>query len=194
MAAAREHFLANGYVGANVDEIAAAARVSKRTVYNIYGGKERLFTELLTGTVAIAEHFSRDAATVLTETHDAEQELRGVAVRLARTVVDLRIVRLRRLLIGEVERFPQLAADYYKHAPGLVMDTLAEAMRHFAERGVLDVDDPALAAEHFAFLVMGAPLDRALFTENDQLPTPDEVESKALVGVEVFLRAYRRVG
>lgn len=37
------------------------------------------------------------------------------------------------------------------------------ALRRLDERGALGIDDAALAAEHFAFLVMGAQLDQALF-------------------------------
>jgi TetR/AcrR family transcriptional repressor of mexJK operon len=191
MAAATEHFLAAGYVGANIDQIAAQARVSKRTVYNIYGSKEQLFHELMAQTAQIAEDFAGEVVVGLTEATDVEAELRQTAVRLAQTVIDVRIVRLRRLLIGEAERYPATAAEYYRRAPGLTLDRLAEALRQFDQRGALRVENPMMAAEHFAFLSMGATLDRALFTENDQLPTPEQVESRARAGVEVFLRAYR---
>lgn len=188
--AASEHFLRNGYVGANVDEIAARARVSKRTVYNIFGGKEQLFREILAESFAFAERFSDEAAVVLTDTDDVAAELRDIAVRLAGSVLGGNIVRLRRLLIGEAERFPELAREYYERAPGRVMDTLAKAMRRFGKRGLLRISDPQLAAEHFAFLVMGAALDRALFTVSEEIPATEDVEARARTGAEVFLRAY----
>lgn len=192
LSAALEHFLQNGYIGANVDDIAAEARVSKRTIYNIFGGKEQLFREVLSEALAAAERFAKEVAVVLADTEDLETELKGLAVTLARTVVGGgRIVRVRRLLIGEAERFPELASNYYERAPGLVMDTLARAMRRLNERGLLEIDDPRLASEHFAFLVLGAPLDRALFAGSDQFPAVDELDYRAIKGVEVFLRAYR---
>ncbi|WP_020580416.1 TetR/AcrR family transcriptional regulator [Actinopolymorpha alba] len=190
LAAASEHFLTNGYLGANVDDIAAEARVSKRTVYNIFGGKEQLFREILAEAFAVAERFSTEIASTLADTDDVAAELRAVAVTLVRTVLSGRVVRLRRLLIGEAERFPELARDYYARAPDRVMDALAEGMEQLGRRGLLAVDDPRLASEHLAFLILGAPLDRALFTASDEEPQFDETERRALEGVDVFLRAY----
>ena len=51
----------------------------------------------------------------------------------------------------------------------------------------LDIEDPRLASEHFTFLVIGP----ALFTGTDEPPSADEIDARALKGVEVFLRAYR---
>lgn len=191
MTAASEHFLRKGYVGANVDEIAAEARVSKRTVYNIFGTKEQLFREILAEAFGTAERFSRETVSVLTDTDDLAGELKAVAVRLARIVLDPRVVRLRRLLIGEAERFPELAGEYYRRAPDRVMDTLAEAIGRLGERGLLRASDPRLAAEHFAFLVMGAALDRALFTVNGETVPQTEIETRAVAGVAAFLAAYK---
>jgi TetR/AcrR family transcriptional regulator, mexJK operon transcriptional repressor len=189
--AATTHFLERGYLAANVDEIAAQAGVAKRTIYNIFGGKEELFRAVLAEVVATAERFAREVVGPVGTGDDVAGELRDVGTRLAQVVVaGGRIVALRRLLIGEVGRFPALAADYYERAPGRVMAALADALERYAERGLLDVDDPSLAAEHLAFLVMGASLDRALFAPADAPPDPDLVEARAIAGVEVFLRAY----
>jgi TetR/AcrR family transcriptional regulator, mexJK operon transcriptional repressor len=194
VAAALEHFLRNGYVGTSVDDIAAEARVSKRTVYNIFGGKEQLFREIMADALAVAEQFSTDVVTALADADDVEAELRAAAREIVRTVLSPRVVRLRRLLIGEAERFPELAKQYYQRAPDRVMDALAEAMTHLTERGLLVTGNPRLAAEHFAFLVLGAPLDRALFTAGDPEPSADEidreVETRVREGVLVFLCAY----
>ena len=173
-----------------MDDIALQARVSKRTIYNVFGGKEQLFREILAEALETAERFSAEAAATLADTDDVEAELKATARRLARAVLGGRIVRLRRLLIGEASRFPDLARDYYERAPGRVMATLAEALRRFDQRGLLRIDDPQLASEHFAFLVLGASLDRALFDAIDEPPPADRVEARAVAGVDVFLRAY----
>lgn len=190
LAAASEQFIRNGYLGTGVDDIAASARVSKRTVYNLFGGKEELFRAILIEALITAERFSSDVASSLADTDDVPAELRATAVHLARSVVGGRIVPLRRLLIAEATRFPELAADYYRRAPGRVMATLADALRRLDERGALRIDNAELAAEHFAFLVMGAQLDRALFTTGQKPPAITEIDTRAIQGVEAFLRAY----
>ncbi|GAB3417533.1 TetR/AcrR family transcriptional regulator [Flindersiella endophytica] len=191
VAAASEHFLRHGYVGASVDDIAAAARVSKRTVYNIFGGKEQLFREILADAFAVAGQFSAGLGSTLAKAEDVEAELKAIAVELAGSVLSRRVVRLRRLLIGEAERFPELAREYYQRAPDRVMTALADAMARLGERGLLSVaEDPRQASEHFAFLVLGAPLDRALFTPSDDDGFTDADKRRVLAGVDVFLRAY----
>ncbi|OLR93536.1 TetR/AcrR family transcriptional regulator [Actinokineospora bangkokensis] len=181
-AAAAEHFLRVGYLAANVDEIAAEARVSKRTIYNVVGGKEQLFRDVVAEVLGTAAAF---AGAATRELADTPETLLDLAERLAAVVHAPRVLRLRRLLIAEAGRFPDLAREYYERGPGRVMTTLSAAFRDYHGRGLLAAPDPDLAAEHFAFLVLGASLDRALFT--DEPPQP----GRARAGAEAFLRAYR---
>jgi TetR/AcrR family transcriptional repressor of mexJK operon len=146
LAAASEHFVAHGYVGANVDLIAEEAGVSKRTVYNVFGGKEQLFRAVLGEAIDIAERFSRQMSDELAVGVDLAADLRSIGVRLSRAVLGGRIVALRRLLIAESRRFPEIAREYYERAPGLVMTTLAARLAALAEKGRLHVADPMMAA------------------------------------------------
>jgi TetR/AcrR family transcriptional repressor of mexJK operon len=191
MPAAIEHFLARGYQAANVDEIAAAARVSKRTIYNIYGGKEQLFREIMAEVFATAEAYSSEIADSLLAADDLQVSLEAAATRLAEIVLSDRVMRLRRLLIGEAERFPELASEYYARAPGRVIDVLAEAFEHLGDRGVLRVDDSQLAAEQFAYLVVGAQIDRALFHPQRPAPSTAEIADRARHGVATFLQSHQ---
>src|SRR5690606_15803792 len=52
MQAALSAFLDHGYLGTSVDEIAAVAHASKRTVYSHFGDKEALFREVIRSTIA----------------------------------------------------------------------------------------------------------------------------------------------
>ena len=70
---------------------------------------------------------------------------------------------LRRLVIGETHRFPDLAAAYYERAPARVLAALAAELEGLGRRGLLKITDPQLAAEHFAFLTVGKPLDQGMF-------------------------------
>lgn len=188
--AAVAEFVRVGYLAASLDDIAVRAGVAKRTIYNVVGGKEELFRATLAEAIDTAERFSLEVAGPLAEVDDVEAGLRDTGRRLAQAVLGGRIVPLRRLLIGEAARFPDLAQDYYCRAPGRVMDAIAGSLRRFHERGVLLVEDVELAAEQFAFLVLGASLDRALFEPHGAIDA-GRVDARAHAGVEVFLRAYR---
>ena len=50
--AATTLFLREGYLATSMDQIAAAASVSKQTVYKQFADKQSLFREIVTGTVA----------------------------------------------------------------------------------------------------------------------------------------------
>jgi len=185
-----ERFLADGYA-VDLDDIAQHAGVSKKTIYNVIGDKERLFRETLPATLATAERFSDDIRAALAHAADARKVLRQTAVLLSEIVLSEPIVNLRRLLIGVADRFPALVQDYYERAPGRTLAVLAEAFEDMDRRGLLEVDDPKLAAEHFAYLALGADLDRRLFgVRREELSTHDAA-SRAMRGADAFYRAYR---
>lgn len=189
-AAAAEAFLEHGYPGTSVDDIAAAAGVSKRTVYNVFDDKEQLFRAIIGDAIATAERFSAELVTTTAEATDAAAALTTLARELAASVLGGRVVPLRRLLIGEARRFPEFAVEYYERAPGRVMAAVATALRTFDERGLLRIDDAELAAEHFAFLAIGASLDRALFEAETDAAGADAAVERAERGAAAFLRAY----
>lgn len=75
------------------------------------------------------------------------------------------VLPLRRLLISEARRFPELAIEYRRRAPEAVMRSLSTALRTLADAGPLPIDDSDIAPEHFAFLIMGADMDRGMFDQ-----------------------------
>lgn len=192
MAAAARVFLQRGFPGTSVDDIAAEAGVSKRTVYNVFDDKEQLFRAIIGEAIATAERFSHDFAATTAEADDVEAALVSLARELAASVLSGRVVPLRRLLIGEASRFPEFAAEYYERAPGRVMAAVAAALRTLDERGLLRIDDAELAAEHFAFLAIGPSLDRALFdlASDTDAATAERAVERAERGAAAFLRAY----
>ena len=189
--AATERFLEQGYVETSLDDVALRAGVAKRTIYNVVGTKEVLFRAVLADVMTTAERYASQVVAKLGSTSDVDAELHDAAQRLARTVLIGPVVPLRRLLICEARRFPDLAQEYYQRAPGRVMDALAEALRRYHEQGRLRVEDPVRSSEQFAFLILGASLDRALFSPTNDRKDASLIEERARAGVELFLRAHR---
>lgn len=193
--AATELFLRHGYQDTSTDQIAAAASVSKQTVYNQFGDKQSLFTDIILGVTATAESFAatlpQEVAGVRTPA-DLEPGLRALGRRYLATVMNPRVLALRRLMIGEAHRFPDLASSYYQRAPGRVLAALADVFDRLTERGLLTVPDPTAAAEDFAFLVLGRPLDHGMFHVEDESADSDLLNRSADRAVAVFLSAYAR--
>lgn len=188
--AAREVFLRKGYVGTSMDEIAALAAVSKQTVYKHFADKEHLFAELVTTTVREASDPVHDEVLGLQDSRDVEADLRDLARRQLAKVMQPEVLQLRRLVIGEAGRFPELGRAFSELGPGRTIATLAAVFEQLSARGALDLDDASLAAEHFNWLVMSIPLNRAMLLGDDQTPVAHELDRYADEGVRVFLAAY----
>jgi AcrR family transcriptional regulator len=188
--AALTAFLRSGYLGTSMDEIAAAASVSKQTVYKHFADKKRLFTAIVTGTVNEAGDAVYDEVLGLGDSGDLEADLRDLARRELALVLQPRVLQLRRLVIGEAARFPELGRTFYDRGPGRTIAALAAAFEGLAAKGLLKLDDPQLAAAHFNWLVVSIPLNRAMLLGDDDPPSGADLDRYADAGTRAFLAAY----
>jgi TetR/AcrR family transcriptional repressor of mexJK operon len=189
MQAATSLFLSQGYPGTSMDQVAARAAVSKQTVYKHFGDKYRLFREIVLEVTPTVDSFVARLAG-LQQTQDLERDLHELARWYITAVTQPHIIQLRRLVIAEAVRFPELGRAYYERAPKQSLDVLASCFQRLAERGLLEIEEPLLAAHHFAYLVLMIPLDRALLCGEDERFTPSELQHLADAAVRVFLAAY----
>jgi AcrR family transcriptional regulator len=188
--AAAQVFLGGGFVGASMDQIAELAGVSKQTVYVYFSNKEALFTAMASAlSNAASDQVHNDVAEVA-DGGDLEAYLVRYAVRQLEVVMKPRILQLRRLVIGEVGRFPELGAALYSGGPGRAIASLASVFERMAKRGLLSIDDPMLAATQFNWLIMSASLNRAMLLGDSAIPGADEIQEQARQGVRTFLLAY----
>jgi TetR/AcrR family transcriptional regulator, mexJK operon transcriptional repressor len=188
--AAREVFLRNGYAGASMDEVAALAPVSKVTVYKHFADKRSLFIAVITGAIEDAEASTRSLVEGLGLSTDLEADLRAFARQHVADVTQPHLIRLRRMIIAESGRFPDLASAWHRTGPERGHATLAEQIRTLARRGLLRVSDPMLAAQHLNYLILSVPLNEAMFTGRDQPYTRRQLHRFADEAVRVFLAAY----
>jgi TetR/AcrR family transcriptional regulator, mexJK operon transcriptional repressor len=191
MAAAQTVFLRKGYGGTTMDEVAALAAVSKQTVYKHFADKRRLFTAIITGEIDATESLTHQMVPDLAESDDLDNDLRAFARRHVAEVTQPHLLRLRRIVISEAEEFPELARAWYANGPERAHATLAEQFETLGRRGLLAVDDPLLAAQHFNWLILSIPLNQALFRVDDGAFSPEALDRYADEGVRVFLAAYR---
>ena len=194
MEAATALFLRDGYRNTSMDQVAADAAVSKQTVYKQFADKEQLFRAIVLGVTGNSEAIITDMTSVLRRTDVAShEELRAVLTDLARRYIDgvlqPHVLALRRLIIAEAERFPDLAQTYFEQAPARAIEVVASVLRAYIERGLLAADDPRLAAAHFAYLVLAIPQDRAQFYPRER-PSATERDRLAGEAVRIFLAAY----
>jgi TetR/AcrR family transcriptional repressor of mexJK operon len=194
MEAATALFLRDGYRDTSMDQIAAEAAVSKQTVYKQFADKEQLFRDIVLGVTSNSETIITDMTSVLRRTGVASRaQLRAVLTDLARRHIDgvlqPHVLALRRLIIAEAERFPDLARTYFEQAPARAIETVANALQTYIERGLLSAADPHIAAANFAYLALAIPLDRAQFYPGERLSAAER-DRLASEAVRIFLAAY----
>jgi len=193
MEAATTAFLRNGYLGTSMDEIAALAGVSKQTVYNHFADKQRLFTDIILATSdQVVGELVQTATLALQDTDDVEKDLRELARQLITAICQPQVLRLRRLIIGEADRFPELGRTYWERGFERGLATLADKLQRLAERGLLHLDDPQLAAHQFAGMILWVPVNRVMFCGEAAPLTPAEIDRYADAGARAFLKAYGR--
>lgn len=188
--AATTVFLRDGYLGAGMDEIATLADVSKQTIYKQFTSKEALFIEIVAGLTNAGSDAVHGVIPEPEPGEDLAAFLEGYACRQLSIVLTPRLMQLRRVVIGEAGRFPELGKALYESGPKRAMAAMATTFQRLADRGLLRIDDAAIAASHFNWLVMSQPLNQAMLLGDAGIPEPAALRGYAADGVRVFLAAY----
>ncbi|TIV21454.1 MAG: TetR/AcrR family transcriptional regulator [Mesorhizobium sp.] len=184
-------FCREGYAGANIDLIAAEAGVSRQTVYNHHGDKEKLFVAVVRDlTERCNAGIFATIASFPDQPTDLKADLIAFAVRMNRNCICNRDGRfLRKLIQAEGERYPELFAEWREQGPGRTWSALAARFARLAFAGHLSIGDPDVAARQFLALV-NAELQITFMLGG--IPTEEEVLRSATNGVRTFLSAFAR--
>lgn len=192
LAAARELFVRDGADRVSMDAVSARARVSKRTVYDYFGDKQRLLAGVVEGAAASLMASLRSALDThlaeergITTLEELERALTGFAVEVGTTIIGSADYATVHSLVERHRAGPALLEDHsLLDAPE---EALAERLARFTRAGLLDAPDARLAADHFTALTV-------LLAYNDQpdpaLADQERVRRSMVDGVHAFVRAY----
>ncbi|MDC7339344.1 TetR/AcrR family transcriptional regulator [Streptomyces lydicus] len=190
MDAATKAFMAKGYAGTSMDDIAKLAAVSKQTVYKHFTDKEKLFAEIVLATTDRVDAMVDLVADIPADAQALDENLTRLARQFLTALTQPEVLQLRRLIIANADTFPQLGGAWYEQGFERVLSTLATTFHHLADQGLLRIADPHLAANHFSGLLLWIPVNKAMFHGSPQ-HTQDELDRFAAAGVSAFLAAYR---
>lgn len=147
LAGARSEFLRHGYAATTMDRVAAAAGVSKATVYSHFSDKDTLFqclTQQMVGEKVAHLFGTTEAATL---PGDRRQVLAELAHRcLEPCELQSDFLAFFRLVVGESERFPQLARTFVSQ---LELHAFPQVLRLFAADPSRPEVDPEVTARVF---------------------------------------------
>ncbi len=148
LAGALEVFTTHGYSAASMDRIAAAAGVSKSTLYSYFQDKEGLF-------VAVIQQLTQNNRQMIfgmLSNPDLQDPPKRVLHRMATMVLEefaenRTLLTLMRLIIGESERFPELAKTFVREIQKPMLEQLS---LYLASQSQLKLRDPMVAARMFS--------------------------------------------
>lgn len=189
--AAMQVFLNKGYAGTSMDEVAACAEVGKQTVYKHFSDKRQLFTDIVLSTTDQIDRLVRLVAESLDTSNEVQRDLSALARRFLTTLMQPRMLRLRRLVISSAAEFPELGSAWYERGFGRALETLASSFTSLHSRGLLNVPEPQRAAEYFVGMLLWIPLNKAMFTGDEAAYTEVELHHRADLAVSTFLRLHR---
>ncbi|WP_109508349.1 TetR/AcrR family transcriptional regulator [Nocardioides speluncae] len=190
LAAAEAIFLREGYRGASMDEITSLAKVSKPTVYRHFGNKEDLFIALVSEMTTMAGDQVPDELPAPSDLDELRDQLATHALRQLEAVLTPRLIQLRRVVIGEVPRFPELAQVLHDAGPQRAINTLTRAFQAAAKAGLLTAPRPEVVGRQFNWLVMGEPINRAMLLGDAAIPTRRQLARHARQCADLIVAAY----
>lgn len=187
---ARRVFLARGFDAASMSEIARESAVSKGTLYVYFDNKIALFRALI-------DERRRMTAEQLTtfdpQDHDVSEVLYRFAVRLISELTDPAHVALVRMVVGAAEKFPDLGRALFESGPEFGATRLAEWLSVQVDEGVLDIDDPLIAAWHFLGMCNHPAMITAVMAGTPR-PESATIDRLARAAVTAFVRAHSPAG
>jgi len=187
VAAAQRLFLENGYAETSMDEISAAARVSKTTLYTRFPSKGSLFAAM------VRSYSEESAMRFFPEDFDdltLEEALRQIGGRFVDLVCSDEALRLETLIDNEGARDTEVIEIYRRNGPEHNFRTVEAYLRHAARRGLIEITDFRFAAVQFLTSVRGDPHAYSAAGQYSQSETSAEVRVKKVVNF--FLNGIRK--
>ena len=175
-------FLATGYANTSMDRVAAAAGVSKQTIYSHFRDKEGLFTALM-------EHmticrFQTLLGLDVTQGAALQGEpallMRQFAEGFLTQIADDDYVAFLRLIIAESVRFPELAKLYGRTVIQRGRQLMTDFFRHHPELGF---DDAEAIAHIFIGSLVSFVMAQEIFYGKESSPLPRDRLVESLLSV-----------
>ena len=180
-------FTSRGFDAASMSDIAAAANVSKGTLYVYFEDKEHLFVALIQRE---REAQKRGALEALNEDSDPVRALTRFGLCIVRMINGDLAVSAHRVVIGVAERMPDLGRGFYENGPMLGSKLIAGYLDRMVAEGKLAIDDTYLAAVQFLDLCQSTLTRPRLFNAVRTPPSDEEISHVVGEAVAMFMARY----
>ncbi len=161
--AATTVFMRKGYGLSSIGQIAQAAGVSTRTIYERFSNKAELLVAVIRRLMGRELGQMIESGTY--DNEDPEVALTAFGMALIERVTSADAIGLFRIGVADSERFPDpdLARQIYEAGPWQTQRAVASYLNNQCNRGKLTLEDPLKAASLFIHLISSEPREHALF-------------------------------
>jgi AcrR family transcriptional regulator len=180
---ARKVFMALGFDGASMGEIARAAGVSKGTLYVYFSDKIALFEAIVEEETRTAVLFKFDTA------RDIATNLAGFGEAYITLVCRPGGGSAIRTVMAIAERMPDVGRRYYDRVLQGTISCLASYLQDRVDARELAIEDCQLAASQFHLLCQ-ATLFLPFVFQAEPTPSPERVRNVVTSAVQMFLANY----
>lgn len=186
LAAASRLILELGFERATVERIAAAAGVSKLTVYSHFADKEGLFVALIAA--KCDEHFEAREFVELAPLGPHEA-LTRIATAFLGLMFHHDVIALHRVLMTGASAHTHMNEVFWSAGPLPTLTALARLLERFNNEGAMQIAAPNRAADQFFSMLKGTEHLRVLL-DVGTVPKIPALSELAHDTVAMFLRAY----
>lgn len=182
---ATRKFITNGFAATTLEDITAEAHVTKRTIYELVGDKQALFTAACNTLRAETPGFK---FSVIMEGRPVSNVLREMARQLIDHSLRRDMIMLERAVIIEAARDEHLVRDTVTESSQHLFGVISGCFDRLIGEGLLEPIDTLIAAAIFYDLTVGARGFRAVLGMSPESASDQEIAMR----VDVFLNGISR--
>jgi AcrR family transcriptional regulator len=186
--AARQEFAASGYAATCMEDVARRAGISTKTLYRLLPNKAALFEAMVTERI---DRFVSVVKLRACEGGDIEAALTEALLVCAELLLASEVIALQRVILGDSDKFPEIAETFYHKAIRRTEDALADWLRAQQARGMIRLEDAQSAAGMLLGMLAFQPQRGVMFGHKPP-PSRQEIEHRARNCAALFLRGCRR--
>jgi TetR/AcrR family transcriptional repressor of mexJK operon len=177
-------FVRHGYANVSLETIARDAHVAVRTIYVKFGGKAGLFNAVV---ARERDRFLDGVTDLEVDRRPIDEVLADFGVCFLNLMLSPHVVRVQRIVIGEVDANPELGRTFFEAGPAQTRQIL---MRYFARPDVRARFRAGLSEEqlavHFSNCLLGDQVSRILFDPVEPVTTAD-IARQVAHGLALFI-------
>jgi AcrR family transcriptional regulator len=185
---AQRVFMRMGFDASSMNDITREAGVSKGTLYVYFRNKEDLFAAIIQRNKLVVYEKLRS---IIEADKPVREMLFEFGVAFGVHILSESAIRGQRIVIGVLDRMPELADSFFKFGPNTGPVLLANYLAKQAEIGRLKpIDDPMFTARQLGDVCMAGLYRQRLFGEMQQPPAREKIEQNVAWAVDLFLNTY----